>query len=101
MEGDRRRALSLGDPPRVEVGTDLLIETDPELDGDGHAVGRGAPHGRADDRGQEPAADGQRRSPPLRVTLGAGQPKLRSTCSTPKSPMSRRVASPMVPGAVP
>ena len=39
--------------------------------------------------------------PPRRVTFAAGQPKLRSTWSTPDSAQSRRTASPIVAGSLP
>ena len=39
--------------------------------------------------------------PPLRVTLRAGQPKLRSTWSTRPSPTSIRTAWPTVAGSLP
>ena len=39
--------------------------------------------------------------PPLRVTLGTGQPKFRSTCATAYSLIKIRVASAMIIGSTP
>ena len=44
---------------------------------------------------------GRAAPPPLRVTLGAGQPKFMSTWSTRSSATSRRTISPTVTGSVP
>ena len=44
---------------------------------------------------------GSAEPPPLRVTLGTGQPKFMSTWSTPISPTRNRTASPSVWGWVP
>ncbi len=43
---------------------------------------------------------GRAAPPPFRVTLGTGQPKLRSTCSARPSPSSIRTAAAAVAGSV-
>ena len=68
----------------------------------GTPYGAAASHRGADDgRGTGRVFHGSAAPPPLRVTLGTGQPKLRSMWSARSSVTSMRTAAPTVAGSTP
>ena len=93
VQGDRRTPGLLRDPARVQVGLVIMVDPDPGLHGHRHAVRRRRPdHGASRSAPADRRLYGSAAPPPLRVTLGTGQPKFRSTWSTAKSLIKISVA---------
>ena len=104
VQGDRRGALVLRRPAGVEVGDVVGVDADAGLDGD-RDVPRRARRPTARCRGSSTRRQGSAEPPPLRVTLGTGQPKFRSMCAgrVPATPSSTSIstARPTVAGSTP
>ena len=102
VHGDGHDALVGADLAGPQVGEQPVVQADAELGRDRHAVRRG---GRARRPARSPAAGsglaGTAAPPPLRVTLAAGQPKLRSMWSTSPRPHTRSTARPIITGSEP
>ena len=71
----------LGDPSRVQVGQVVLVDALAGLHRHRHVVRRRRRDRRVEDRASRSRFHGSAPPPPLRVTLGTGQPKFRSTCA--------------------
>ena len=83
VQGDGRSARLLGDPARVEIGEVVVVEALAGLHRDRHVVRRSGADRRGRMSASRPRFQGSAPPPPLRVTFGTGQPKLRSTWATP------------------
>ena len=98
VQGDVGDALVLADGAGAQVGEQVVAQAHAELGRDRHAVRRRRRDGGADDRRSSAGLAGTAAPPPRRVTLAAGQPKLRSTWSTRPSIAQRPTARPSSPG---
>ncbi len=102
VERDGGTAGVLRDPARVQVREVRLVDAQSGLHGHRHAVGRRRPpRWPAGSAASRSRFHGSTPPPPRRVTLGTGQPKLRSTCETPNSAHRISVAAAITSGRPP